>query len=72
MFSFDEEDREFLYNSIVIRYKREDLEEGISEGIEQGSSDTKKEIVRNMKEKNFSIEDIKELTGLSIEEIEKI
>ena len=33
----DEEDREFLYNSRVIRYKREGLEEGISQGIEQGS-----------------------------------
>ena len=72
----DEEDREFLYNSRVIRYKREGIEEGIKQGtrqgIEQGSNDTKKEIARNMKEKNYPIEDIKEITGLSIEEIEKI
>ena len=43
----DEEDREFLYNSRVIRYKREGIEEGIKQGtrqgIEQGSNDTKKE-----------------------------
>ena len=64
----DEEDRQFLYNSRVIRYKRE----GLEEGFKQGSNDTKKEIVRNMKEKNYPIEDIKEITGLSVEEIEKI
>ena len=64
----DEEDRQFLYNSRVIRYKRE----GLEEGIKQGSKEKEIEIVRNMKEKNYPIEDIKEITGLSIEEIEKI
>jgi len=68
----DEEDREFLYNSRVIRYKREGLEEGISQGIEQGSKEKEIEIVRNMQEKNYPIEDIKEITGLSIEEINEI
>ena len=64
----DEEDRQFLYNSRVIRYKRE----GLEEGIKQGSKEKEIEIARNMKEKNYPIEDIKEITGLSIEEIEKI
>lgn len=64
----DEEDRQFLYNSRVIRYKRE----GLEEGIKQGSKEKEIEIVRNMKEMNYPIEDIKKITGLSIEEIEKI
>ena len=72
----DEEDREFLYNSRVIRYKREGIEEGIKqgtrEGIKQGTKEKEIEIVRNMKEMNYPIEDIKKITGLSIEEIEKI
>ena len=42
------------------------------EGIEKGIHKNQKEIVRNMKKKKYPIEDIKEITGLSIEEIEKI
>ena len=57
-----------MYNSRVIRYKRE----GLEEGIKQGSKEKEIEIVRNMKEMNYPIEDIKKITGLSIEEIEKI
>ena len=72
----DEEDRQMMENSIKIRYSKlgieQGIEQGISQGIEQGSNDTKKEIARNMKEKNYPVEDIKEITGLSIEEIEKI
>ena len=60
----DEEDKEFLYNSRVIRYKRE--------GIEQGSKETKIDIVKKMKKENIPIETIKKITGLSIEQIEKI
>ena len=68
----DEEDREFLYNSRVIRYKREGIEEGTRQGIEQGTKEKEIEIVRNMKEMNYPVEDIKKITGLSKEEIEKI
>ena len=68
----DEEDREFLYNSRVIRYKREGIEEGTRQGIEQGTKEKEIEIVRNMKEMNYPIEDIKKITGLSIEEINEI
>ena len=64
----DEEDREFLYNSRVIRYKRE----GIEEGTRQGSKEKEIEIVRNMKEMNYSIDEIQKITGLSIKEINEI
>ena len=42
------------------------------EGVEEGIEKTKKDIARNMKKKNYSIKDIAEITGLSIDEIEKI
>lgn len=53
-----------MENSIKIRYEQL--------GIEQGSKEKELDIVRKMKEKNYPIKDIKEITGLSIEEIEKI
>ena len=56
----DEEDREMIENSIFISGKKEGIEEN------------QKNIVKNMKETNYKAEDIKEITGLSIEEIEKI
>ena len=56
----DEEDREMIENSIFISGKKEGIEEN------------QKSIVKNMKEANYKLEDIKEITGLSIEEIEKI
>ena len=56
----DEEDRKMMENSVK--------KEGIEEGIEK----TQKDIARNMKKKNYSIKDIAEITGLSIDEIEKI
>ena len=60
----DEEDREMIENSIFIS--------GKNEGIKQGSKEKEINIVKNMKEANYKLEDIKEITGLSIEEIEKI
>ncbi|ANN64835.1 Rpn family recombination-promoting nuclease/putative transposase [Brachyspira hyodysenteriae] len=56
----------FLYGQTIM-LKRE-REEGIKEGIEK----EKYSLVRNMKKKNMDINLISELTGLSIEEIEKL
>ena len=56
----DEEDKEFLYNSRVIRYKQE--------GIEEAKTD----IVKKMKKEDLPIEMISKITGLAIEEIENI
>ena len=47
-------------------------EEGIREGIEQGIEQEKYSLARNMKNKNMDINMISELTGLGIEEIEKL
>ena len=56
----DEEDRKMMENSVK--------KEGIEEGIEKNQ----KNIVRNMKKENYSLDEIKKITGLSIEQIEKI
>ena len=39
---------------------------------EEGIEENQKNIIKNMKDANYKLEDIKEITGLSIEEIEKI
>ena len=47
-------------------------EEGREEGIKEGIKETQISMARNMKNKNMDIKLISELTGLSIEEIEKL
>lgn len=46
--------------------------EGIKEGIEKGLNQSKIEIAKNMLNKNLDISIISEVTGLNIEEIEKL
>ena len=41
-------------------------------GIEKGKLKEKIEVAKKMKEKQIKLEDIKEITGLTIEEIEKL
>jgi len=48
------------------------LERGIERGIEQGASEKEIEIAKNGLENNIPIETISVMTGLSIEEIEKL
>ena len=51
---------------------KQGLKQGLEQGIEQGEERKAKEIVRKMLQKNTSIEDIMDFTGLTKEEIEKI
>ena len=60
----DEEDRQMIENSIFIS--------GKNEGIKQGSKEKEINIVKNMKEANYKLEDIAQITGLTMQEIEKI
>ncbi|CRF34098.1 hypothetical protein BRSU_1873 [Brachyspira suanatina] len=68
----------YLYgNQIMLEEERrlgrvEGKEEGIKEGIEQGIEQEKYSLARNMKNKNMDLNLISELTGLSIEKIEKL
>ena len=60
----EEEDKRKIQNSL--------LSEAKEEGISKGKIKKSMEIAKNMLKKNISIEDISDITGLSIEEIKKI
>ncbi len=52
--------------------KIEGMREGKKEGIKEGKKESKIEIGLRMKAKGFSFADISDITGLSLEEIEKL
>ena len=66
MFYYDKEklDQEIAFNNGLTRGKKEGIEKGIKEG--------KIEIVKKMLSRGDSLDDIKEITGLSKEEIENL
>ena len=72
----DEETKELLakWSDYIAENKgyEEGIEEGRIEGIEEGSLQKAYEIAKKMLKKGNSIEDICDITGLSIEEIEKL
>ena len=63
-----EEDKKKIQNSLLSEAK----ETGYTSGINDGISKEKVSIAKNMLNKNISIEDISDITGLSVEEIENI
>ena len=60
----EEEDKRKIHNSL--------LSEARENGFNDGISQEKVNIAKNILNKNMSIEDISEIIGLSIEEIKKI
>ena len=48
------------------------IEQGLEQGIEQGIEQNKKDIVLNMYNKKYSLEEISDITNLNIEKIKKI
>ena len=76
----EEEDKRKIQNSLLSEAKEEGISQGISQGYTSGINDgiskgeNKKsiEIAKNMLKKNMPIEDISDITGLSIEEINKL
>ena len=68
----DEEDRQMIENSIFISGKQEGIKQGIEQGTRRGIEENQKSIVKNMKDANYKVEDIAQITRLTIEEIEKI
>lgn len=48
------------------------IEQGIKQGIERGREKNKLENAKRMKDKGYPLEEIADITGLSIEEIEKL
>ena len=78
---YDEEEKKAYENKCILEDAIEDSyssgydsgkSEGYSSGLNDGESKKSIEIVKNMLKKNMSIEDISDITGLSIEEIKKI
>jgi len=59
-------------NNAINTAKKEAKAEGLVEGEAIGAQKTARENARKMKSKGFSVEDIAEVTGLSIEEIEAL
>ena len=72
----EEEDKKKIQNSLLSEAKEEGISQGYTSGINDGISKGKNkksiEIAKNMLKKNMSIEDISDITGLSIEEINKL
>ena len=61
-----------LMNSIRYEGYEEGLQKGIEQGIEQGAQNKSIEVVKLMLEKNIDINTISEVTGLTIDEIDKL
>ena len=68
----EEEDKRKIQNSLISEAKNEGYTSGVNDGISQGISEEKVNIAKNMLKKNVSMEDISDITGLSIEEIKNI
>ena len=52
--------------------REQGLKQGLEQGLEQGRNDEKAETARRMKGKGYAIEDIAEITGLTIEQINSL
>ena len=72
----EEEDKRKIQNSLYNESREKGynsgLKEGISKGKEEGIKEGSTAVARNMLNKNMKIEEISELTGLSIEIIKGI
>jgi len=68
----EEEDKRKIQNSLISEAKENGYTSGINDGISKGENKKSIEIAKNMLKKNMSIEDISDITGLSIEEINKL
>ena len=82
---YDEEEKKAYENKCILEDAIEDAKEngyssgydsgkseGYSSGLNDGESKKSIEIVKNMLKKNMSIEDISDVTGLTIDEINNL
>ena len=61
-----------MLSTTVKRYGEKLLKEGLKEGLQKGKLEGKLETARALLKKNMSIKEISEITGLTVEEIEKL
>lgn len=70
---YEESKKVFWDNYSVMKTARDKgIQEGIQRGLQQGIHQEKAETVQRMKAKGFSVEDISEIAGLTIEEVKKL
>ena len=70
---YDEEEKKAYENKCILEDAIEDAKEnGYSSGYDSGKSDGVSNIAKNMLKKNMSIEDISDVTGLTIDEINNL
>lgn len=67
-----EEDNRKIENSLKTQFRKEGLAEGRAEGKKEGMKEASLEHDKKMLEKGIDINDISDITGLSIEEINNI
>lgn len=60
------------YNEGLEQGQKLGLEQGLERGQKLGEINEKKEIAKKLKQKNITLEEISEITGLSIDEIKKL
>ena len=68
----EEEDKKKIQNSLLSEAKENGYTSGINDGISKGKNKKSIEIAKNMLKKNMSIEDISDVTGLTIEKINNL
>jgi len=69
----DEHERELAFQRMVYMMDQEAIREGgFDEGMEKGLQKGKEEIAKKLLKKGSSIEDIIDITGLTLEEIENL
>ena len=65
-----EKDEQMIKNTQLYRATQEGINIGISQGISQGMEKEKISVAKTLLNKNMSVEDIMDITGLTKEEIE--
>ena len=71
-FMSDEDEERLLKNSYIQEGFDKGIEQGIEQGIEKGIKQQTIELTKNILKKNADINFISEITGLSIDEINKL
>lgn len=69
----EEQDKEFIKNTLLIEgYKnglKQGIEQGVEQGVEQGRKDAQREFVLNLFDAKMSIEEIAKISKISKEEV---
>jgi predicted transposase/invertase (TIGR01784 family) len=68
--------REIMYRkldeNLDFLKRQKAYEDGVEAGMKKAKKQQQREVAKNLKQKNMSIEDIMEVTGLTKKEVEKL